>query len=234
MKRLTFLLFLPIIIIVLCSTAVKADAMKTGFSTEELTQEDKNTFISNIDISLLTSEPVKQGIRCFDVNEEGMIAIAQNGRDGKEICVYSSDGTFLYGYVFDCSQSYGVEWDGANLNIYFVRSDVIISVDADGNILDIKKVRDTIDNNSYSNSLLYSTKRIVGNTTYVIRNDFGVFNWIATSYSELIAIDATGEEHVIYDVSSTQFIKTVVIFVAILAAVVIAFVIIFSQQRKKV
>lgn len=104
---------------------------------------------------------------------------------------------------------------------------MIISLDSDGNILDIKAVQDTIDNNSYRNSLLYSTTRTVGNTTYLIRNDMGIFNWIATSYSQIVTIDATGSESIIYDVNSMQLTKTIVtislicVFVFVAVAVVI-------------
>lgn len=156
-----------------------------------------------------------------------MIAIGQTGSQDKEICVYTSQGEFLYGYTFNCSQSFCVEWDGQHVNIYFIRSDVIISLDSDGNILDIKAVQDTIDNNSYRNSLLYSTTRTVGNTTYLIRNDMGIFNWIAMSYSQIVTIDATGSESIIYDVNSMQLTKTIVtislicVFVFVAVAVVI-------------
>ena len=225
MKRVySFLLF--VFMFALFANIIEVNAMNTGFSTEELTKEKQNTFVSNVSISLLTVEPVKKAILCFDVNEKGMIAIGQKGAYNKEICIYSADGKFLYGYTFNCSQSFGVEWDNEHINIYFVRSDVIISLDSDGNILDIKEVQNTIDNNTYRNNLLYSTSRVVDDTTYVIRNDMGLFNWITTSYSKIITIDPAGVECIIYDVSSTQYINTmtlffVLMFVSVTVAIVI-------------
>lgn len=231
LKR-TFLFFSFLFMFVFLTNVKEVNAMNTGFSTEELTGEERNTFVSNIRISHFTMEPVKRSILCFDVNENGMIAIGRNGAYGKEVCIYAADGNFLYGYTFDCSQSFGVEWDNEYINIYFVRSDVIISLDSDGNILDIKKVQNTINNNTQSNHLLYSTTRSVGDTTYLIRNDMGIFNWIAFSYSQIIAIDATGTEYIIYDVNSTQSFKTVVFFVVILMCVSVAVAIIIRRFIK--
>ena len=217
-------LLLFVFIFVLFTNVIEVNAMNTWFSVEELNKEGQNVFVLNLGISLLTVEPAKRGVLCFDVNAEGMIAIGRKGSHSKEVCVYSSDGTFLYGYTFNCSQSFAVEWDDKCINIYFVRSDVIISLDPDGNILDIKKVQDTTNNNTHRNDLLYSTSRIVDDTTYVIRNDMGVFNWIASSYSQIITIDATGSECIVYDASSTLFFHTVALFVVIFVFVSIAIV----------
>lgn len=226
LKRI-YLLLSFVLLIVISTNAIKVNAMNTGFFTEDLSDETKTTFVASINVSPLSAEPEKRGALCFDVNEQGLIAIGQTGSQDKEICVYTSQGEFLYGYTFNCTQSFCVEWDEQHVNIYFIRSDVIISLDSDGNILDIKAVQDTIDNNSYRNSLLYSTTRTVGNTTYLIRNDMGIFNWIATSYSQIVTIDATGSESIIYDVNSMQLTKTIVtislicVFVFVAVAVVI-------------
>lgn len=222
-----YLLLSFVLLIVFFTNVIEVKAMDTGFSTEDLSEETKTTFVSNINISSLKAEPEKRGILCFDVNEQGMIAVGQKGTQGKEVCVYTSQGEFLYGYAFNCNQSFGVEWDEQHVNIYFVRSDVIISLDSDGNILDIKAVQDTIDNNTYRNSLLYSTTRLVGDNTYLIRNDMGIFNWIASSYSQIITIDAMGTECIIYDVNSMQLANMIVttgivcVFVFVAMAVIV-------------
>ena len=221
-KRIYLFLSL-LLLIVFFTNAIEVNAMDTGFSTEEISEEKKTAFVSNINVSLLREEPEKSGILCFDVNEQGMIAVGNKDSQSKKICIYTSQGEFLYGYTFNCTQSFCVEWDEQHVNIYFIRSDVIISLDSDGNILDIKAVQDTIDNNSYRNSLLYSTTRTVGNTTYLIRNDMGILNWIAFSFSQIVAVDA-GTEFVIYDVNSVQLAKMIVAvcFICVCAFVAVA------------
>ena len=230
-KRI-YLLISFVLLIVISTNAIEVNAMDTEFSTEELSEETKTTFVSSINVSSLRAEPEKKGVRCFDVNEQGMIAVGQNDSQCKAICVYTSQGEFLYGYTFDCNQSFCVEWDEQHINVYFIRSDVIISLDSDGNILDIKRVQDTIDNNSYSNSLLYSTTRTVGNTTYLIRNDMGIFNWLASSFSQIVTIDATGTESIIYDVNTMQLTKMIVTVSLICVFVLVAIAVIVWQFIK--
>lgn len=231
LKRI-YPILLFVLIIVISKNAIEVNAMKTGFSTEELSEEKKTIFVTNINIVPLSAEPPKKSILCFDVNEQGMIAVGQKNSQRKEICVYTSRGEFLYGYSFNCTQSFCVEWDERNINVYFIRSDVIISLDSNGNILDIKTVQDTIDNNSYRNSLLYSTTRTVGSTTYLIRNNMGIFNWLAPSFSQIVIIDATGTESIIYDVNSNQFTKIIVTISFISVFILIAIVVVFLRFIK--
>ena len=225
-----FLLFL--FLFALFVNTIGVNAMNTGFSTEEINSQNEESFISYTAISPLKEEPGKKGIVCFDVNEKSMIAIGQDRVGNKKtVCIYSADGSFLYGYTFNCAGSFTVEWDSEILNIYFVRSNVIISLDSDGNMLDIKKVQNTISNKSHTNALLSST-RIVGDTTYLIRNDMGLFNWIAVSYSQIVVIGADDVEHIIYDMNNIQLVKTVTIFVAACVILVAAVIFIAREPRK--
>ncbi len=226
-----FLLF--VFIFVVFTNAIEVKAINSGFSTEPLPEEEKVWYDKNI--SKITSEPPKKAINCFDVNESGLIAICQDEMDEDLICVYTSEGKFLYGYRFKCDGTFGVEWNNEWINIYFVRSDDIITVDTDGNILALEKVEDTSDNNTYRNHLLHTSSRTVGDTTYVIRNDMGIFNRIATSYSQIVTIDANGVECIIYDVSSEQRVKMIVSFivVAFLGIAIVAIVIEYYKSKKK-
>ena len=223
--RYVFTITLPLLWMVIGGAEVLA--MNTGFSTELLSVEDMNTVLQNVNISLLADEPPKKPIECFAVNEDGVIAVGCSSSENKTVCLYTSDGVFQYGYSFKCSGNFGIELDQHVLSIYLVRSDVIISLDSDGSILDAKSVQDTIDNNEYRNLLLYSTTRKVGNTAYLIRNDMGIFNWIASSFSQIVTIDATGTESIIYDVNSIQFTRMIVttslicVFVLVAIAVVV-------------
>lgn len=212
---------------------IEINAINTGFSVEELDETARNTFISNVDLSIIKEEPQKKPIKCFDVNKKGLIAIGQKGQQSKIICIYSSDGEFLYGYTFNSSGDFGVEWDEETLNVYFVRSDVIISLDSNGNILDIKKVQNTINNNAYTNDLLYSTDRSVGETTYLIKNDMGILNLFAPSYSQIIVKNSTGAENIIYNVNSMQLYSMIVTMVIIFVFVAIAVIAITRQFIKK-
>lgn len=229
--KMKFLLISIFIFVLVCNPIV-ANAINTGFLISELPEEDQINFVKNIELCLIEAEPPKSPVVCFDVNEKQMIAVGQNSSDRKVICVYSSDGSFQYGYTFYCSGTFGVEWDNDNLNIYFVRSDVIISVSPDGEISDVLEVANSIENNSYVNHFFHATERTIGDTTYFIRNDMGILNCIATSFSQIVIKDVSGTENVIYDVNSTQLLKTLLITIFVFVFVIVAITIILRPVIK--
>ena len=209
--------FLIIVILFTVKDNIEVSAMNTGLSTLKIDDTVKQEFINNINLSLI-EEPIINSIQCFDVNDSKMIAIGHRTSNKKYICIYSNNGEFKYGFSFNCSGSFYVEWDKMNINIYFIRSDIIISVNSDGEVLDVLKVDRTIENTSYRNHFLDSTERTIGTTQYLIRNDMGVLNLLASSYSQLITRNSTGEESVLYDVNPEQYAKTLILcFISIIS-----------------
>ncbi len=211
-----------IFLLLLIGGGVEVFAMNTGFSTVSLSADDIDTFFKNVKISVLTDEPPKKAIECFSVNEDGLIAIGCSNLENKTVCIYSSDGDFQYGYSFKTTGSFGIELDKSVLNIYFVRSDVAISINPVGEVESILKIQNTSENNSYWNHSVFSTKRKIGDTEYAIKNDMGIFNVLATSYSQLIITNGNGEKSILYDVNSDQLFTTLVVFIMALAFVCLA------------
>lgn len=222
--RCIFLLSVFVLVVYINGNVIGLNAMNTGFSIEELAKEEQIIFVSNIDLTLLETEPEKETFICFDVNNDQLIAIGQYASNKKTICIYSSEGDFQYGYAFNCSGHFGVEWDGENLNIYFFRSSVIVSVSPNGEVLNVFEVQNTIENNSYVNHYIHATYRTSGNTEYFAQNNMGVLNLLASSYSQVIVKDVTGAERIVYDVSMMQLTKTIVtiVIISLIAIVVIA------------
>lgn len=212
-----FFVFLVLLLFVV-SGMTEAFAADTGFSTVPLSSEEADAVIKNVNVSLLTEEPKKSAINCFDVDENGNIAIGSGKSLNQTVCIYTSDGVFQYGYRFECEGTFGVAFGNGVLNIYLVRSDVALAVDREGEIRSALRISDTVENNSYWNKTVFATERQLGETTYVIKNDMGFLNVFASSYSQLAVIEA-GAERLIYDVNGAQLVGTVV-----LACVVVLFV----------
>ena len=223
------LFLLAIVIFMFFVNVESVNAVNTGFQTKRLSNEEKNNFISNINILTIDEEPEKKSIACIDVNSNHLIAIGQESILRKTICIYSNEGVFQYGYTFNSSGDYGVEWDGENLNIYFIRSDRIVTVTPTGEVLEVLEVQNTIENNSYVNNFINSSKKNVDGTEYSIRNNLGILNWLALSYSQVIVKDGTGTENVIYDVSSMQLFKIITI-ITIVCVLVLLFIVLFARQ----
>ena len=152
-------------------------ALDEGFSVDSLPQNEIDTILENINITRIDEEPRKQGIFCFDVNERGEIAIGyEDFFAGKTVCVYSSDGAFQYGYRFATLGSYGIELEEDILKIYFVRSDLQVTVHSSGEIESVTEIQDTMENSSYWREILDKSKRKVGEAEYVLRNEMGFLN----------------------------------------------------------
>lgn len=214
-----------ILLLFLIGWGVKVSAVNTGFTTRPLTEEERNRILPNINISLTKTEPVRGSIECFDVNDSEMIAIGQSKGDRIEVCVYSQDGIFMYGYALSDNGPFGVEWDGNDINIYRVRSDLIVTVDRNGNIKDIAEVENTSENNSYERYLLSSTERNTDDARFYIRNDMGALNIFAFSHSQLVMERPDGEEIIIYDVNDTQLARTIICLIVFISFFVAAIVI---------
>ena len=232
MRVKKLVMFLLVVLLYVWGGSTSVLAMNTGFTLQTMKVEDQRTFLSNIQFIKNEKEPHKNSIVCFDVNEDGFIAIGTSDPlSRKSISVYNTSGNYLYGYDFNCEQSFGVEWDGNNLIIYFVRSSVAVLVDEDGTILELQEIENTIDNNSYWYSV-FSTQRTVGNCKYIIRNDMGLFNFFASSYSQLVVVDDQGNQIMLYDVNGAQMARTIIICIAVIAFAAIAVSVIVFQFLK--
>ena len=214
-----YILCVPVIVLLLfllIGGGAEVLAMNTGFSTEPLSEDDIDTFLKNVNISVIEEEPKKRAIDCFAVNDDGIIAIGCSDSENKTVCIYTSEGEFQYGYRFECSGNFGVGFDKSILNIYFVRSDVAVAVNPDGGVKSIHKIKNTPENNVYWNNYVFLTRQKIRDVEYVLKNDIGVFNLFASSYSQLIITDESGKENIIYDVSSEQFLNMLVAFIGAL------------------
>lgn len=187
MKILARMLLTTLMIVVLINTTV-VFAIDSGVSAQELTQKEYSTFVSNIEFILLETEPQRTSIMNYAVSENKEIATYHDTGNQKLVCVYSNSGDFQYGYLFETSQECGVEWTSCGLNIYFVRSDIVLNIDENGTIKDVAQVENTIENNSYSNDVLGATEYNVNGNQYILRNDMEVLNFIAVSYSQIVVV----------------------------------------------
>ncbi len=225
-----YIILLSVILIFL--STIEVNAINTGFSVEELSKEEQDRFVSNIRITLLTEEPVKSTFIVFDVNKDGLIAIGQNTDSRKTISIYSKEGIFQYGYSFNCSGYFGVEWDGDNLNIYFVRSDRIVSASPAGNVLNVYEVQDTFENNTYISHYIHATRKTIGASEYCIGNDLGILNFFASSYSQVVVKDSTGTATIVYDASPRQQTKAIIATIIVSACVAMAVVVIVGNIKR--
>lgn len=232
MRRL-YILLMIILFGCICGRTTSVYAMGVGgFETEEMSVEDIESFLNNINLCLINTEPSQNPIKCFDANEQGMIAIGTEDSTNKAIVIYSDAGEFQYGYRFQIEGSYGVELNNEELKIYFVRSDVAISISLSGELKDISRICDTSDNNTYWNQYVRASSRNKGEYRYTLKNDIGLLGVFASTYSQLYRIDSFGNEQLIYNANSYQFFHVLIMFCGILVFVAIVLIVIVNEFKK--
>lgn len=233
MRKVKGLFFLFIILMFIFSESIAAFAMDTGFSTDYITPEEKELLLSNINLSLIKEGPRRTSIICFDVNENESVAVGTEDANRKSVLVYTSNGIFKYGYTFDCSGSFGVEWDNEDIIIYFVRSSVAASFDKEGNNIEVKKIQDTADNNSYWNQNVYSSDRTVNGNKFTAKTNMGFLNTFTSSYSQIIRTDTDGNTTTVYDAGVEYTVKFIGIFIFVILFIVIIAAIITVEIKKR-
>ena len=232
MKR-TYVIIIILLLGCLLCIDEKIYAMESlGFATEEMPVDEIELFLNNVNISPFFAEPSKESIKCFDVNKNGMIAIGTEKGSDKRVCIYSDTGIFQYGYRFQTDGSFGVEFDGEVLKIYFVRSDVSVSINPVGEVQDVSRICETSENNTYWNQYVRATSRTVGEYQYILKNDIGILGMFASSYSQLYQVDRVDNEKLIYDANSFQFYDMLIKFVGIIVFVSMVAVAIIKEFKK--
>ena len=119
MKYIQCIFTIILVLLLLFNGGVDILAVDMGFSTEPMSEDEIETFLKNVNISILENEPSKKAIDCFDVNENGEIAIGNSDFENKTVCVYTNDGDFIFGYSFECTGNFGIELDKDVINLYF-------------------------------------------------------------------------------------------------------------------
>lgn len=151
-----------------------------------------------------------------------MIALAFESTTNKLIKVYDADMKFQYAYSFNEPGTYGIEWDSQNVLICFVRGDYIVSVDPYGNIVELKRIKDTDNNDSNWYRNIFATGKKVDKEIYRLSN-VGLLRFFGGSYSQLVKTDADGIETILYNENDQQLLNIVfaIIFILIFTAIVV-------------
>ena len=214
-------------------------AMSTGYTSETLPKDKQEELAVLYDVRLLTDEPKKEAIECFDVNERGFIAIgfskaSQSG--SRTIAIYSDKGVFQYGYQFEAMGAFYVEWVSDNLVIHIMRGEKAITVNSIGEVEEIRTVLDTPESGRFQRKVLQATQKRINNGTYYMKNDMGILNLFAWNYSQLWHATADNNEVLLYDVNEDQFLKYIVGGIGICIFAGMLFLVVgreFVKLRKK-
>lgn len=208
--------FSLIIIFAIVSFANTVSASATnmfGLKTSLLPEEEKNNFLANVDLELLHDDSRKNKIACFDVSEDGLIAIGAETGTKRIVYLYDQNGVFQYGYRFHSSGDYGIIIQEDTLAIYFGKSDIVAIFDSTGRCMSAQEVLYPGEYKEEISEICYRTQKEVSGKTYSLERDV---NGGGRSYARLVAEDEQGTKTILYDVTTLHSAGTIVMYVLII------------------
>ena len=217
-----FSIVITLIVILLFSMSVSSLAAPTTLTTDPFSAQEKATFAEDTDLKKVKKVTRTKPFDCFDVNEKGEIAVLFTGSPEYAICVYNSDFKLKYAFTFKAEGVVACEWSGDDIMVYFSSDDVYAKINKKGKWTMLSHVQDSVNNVKATSELVYKNSSItIGDTTYKAQNDLGLLNSFqpTRSYSQLVKLDENGNEAILFDVGSTQVLRTnlTVLFVILLA-----------------
>lgn len=207
---------------------VHLSAMTTGFEVEEIPESQIEKIIANLNVNVFYEEPTKKGIDCFDVSGTGHIAVGSVGND-PHVCIYDSNGDFLYGLSFSVAGAFDIEWNDDKLIIYTVRGNNAILVGADGGVEEICSIKDTAENSYYWRKTINSNIRIVDGNTYEIRTNMGILDHFSPAKTQILVTDSNGVSKIIYDINAEYTVKFIIIIWVVVSTLAL---VIYHKLRK--
>ncbi|MBQ8404552.1 MAG: hypothetical protein IJX55_09060 [Clostridia bacterium] len=217
-KTITFLVCLFLLFSVFGVTAF-ASAVDTNFETLEVSQGDMYRAWDNIDFrkaGILNDSASKGAIRTFDVSESGKIILCL---DDNRIAILDENGNVLRYFMYDSSGSSMACWKEENILLYLVRSDLLVEITIDGELVGMEEVDiHNVENNELLRDWEGTRKIEANGYTYKIGNDILILKIFSfESYSKLVRVDADGNIKTIYDAPNTEIFKILILILVALA-----------------
>ena len=181
MKRLLAML----LALLLPLAALAEDAALTLLDKPEA---ERKAFLNNAALVAWEEDASGRAIACWDVREDGMVALGfSRPRGGKYVAVLDADGAFQYGYVFQCTGSFQLDWTDDGLGIIWVRGSVLAVFDETGACLSVHEIDLNTASSRYLRTLERNTRTANG-SVYTLGSD-----------GRLVRRDAQGQEIVLHD-----------------------------------
>lgn len=214
----------------LCFGFTSYEREPSKLTLSDIDPEMQTKIISDMAISILSSEPSTVPITCFAISESGQLAVGWYAGSKKTVCVYSNTGEFQYGYEFLDNGSFEVDWEGEQIAIYLIRGSKYIVLDKNGQCISLKEIDDTLENDQYFRNYVSATQQVVNGDTYKMRNTG--FIQLGQSYIQVVKTTANGETTILYDADSTVSYSFAPFMVFLFAFVCSLFIVIGTLVTK--
>lgn len=206
-----------LVLLLVLLTPLTALAEEIALTLLDMPEENQQRFLKNVALVAWEEEDADRPIVCFDVRADGMTALGFNRpRGGKYVAVINQEGEFQYGYVFQCTGSFLVEWTEDGLGIIWIRSDVFAVFDEQGQPVRICEIKTDSASNRHMNQLRETSRSMEA-------YDFTL------QAGRLIRTDSQGQTVILHD----AFRAFVLQWVEIAAVILLVTICIVVRMRKR-
>ena len=212
-----------------------------ALSGETFDENRKTEFLKNISLEFISGTEDKISIECFDVSDDGNIAILCNNTllgEKRTVHVLNEKGDFKYGYTFNSDGTARVFFDGELLVIYHVRGNVAIWLDDRGQCVKAEEIKSN-DEELHILEESEKTNREKNGSIYYLKSNNIFFTIITSSYSRIEkrtpSADNESEPEVmlIYQADDALNKNSGILLIFFLVLSIAAFLIIFFKVIKK-
>lgn len=243
-----FLLHRPFSILIIFALAVAmffllgADVFAEGLcdlnTVANVSQADQQQYWDRLALEAAELEDeIHDRIVSFDVSEDGLILLAL---EGDQIIVLDDQYRQIQHFHFTDSGSYHVQWNGNNILLYRVRSDLLFETTIDGDLVSVKRVRQSATNTRLINEVETRTEIQRNGVTYRAHKESGLTGFFqGYSYNQLCKVLPDGKEETIVQINEGASHKIIsvylpiALFALIPTTIIIGGVIIPRRIRKK-
>lgn len=219
-----------VLMLIVCIFPSFGVAMSAG-GTDAINQDEIAAVWEKLDFEKIDEPEIKEGFSCFDVNESGDYALGFDLGNRDAVLLYNVDTGYLRGFSFTNNGSFGVKLDGESIAIYLVRSDLVVSLDSNGNCLKMEQIQNTVGDSEDWRKEVNANKRIVNGVAFtaehwLLNNE--LLHW--GSYPRLVKTMPDGEQTVLFDTTAHVLVRNLTI--AIFAGIAISLAVIIPTVRR--
>lgn len=186
------------------------------------------------DLATVIFEPQqKPKFYAFDVNSEGNVALALNDSELQSVLVYDKYGKYVFGLSLNSTGNILVEWAEPNINVIFIRSNIIATYDSNGNCLGVASFTDNAGNGKYCDYLRESNSKTVGTDKYTVSNKPSFLDFIGFNHNSLLRIEANGAQTVVYESNAPLISRDAIVDILVVTVGLVVIAVFVIQTRKK-
>ena len=210
MKRISKVLVFLLMTVTFPLLCMPAEAALSG---DYYSDSDAKEFYDSISFREIEPTENMGKIVSFDVANQILLAFSS-----QKIAVCDTSGKILKAFEFQTYGNYYVQWCGDDIQIYFVRGDSLLTVTQDGELVSCIAVNpDRATNETSIQKLEHKTTCEISGVTYKIQKGRPMLELLSGyKYTQMVKIDNTGRETILYDCTAQYSSETPTIIVLII------------------